>query len=419
MSSQLNNQDGMTPLPDQYNDYLNYRNAHSQRHRHRHHRKRTSPVLIAVICVAIFAFVTAGSAFAFVTLIEQGRANLLNIGEAEIDTHTAAKTVDEGKTVEYKGVKYKLNENMVSVCLIGNDNEWGTPLEGLNGQADVIVVVALDTETGKTTGIVVPRDSMVDIDINYVDNYQLYETDKMQICLAYAYGSNDNHSSELVCRAVSRILYNIPVSYYYTISMAGVVALADLVDGVAIEPIQTVPGTEIVEGELIKLDGDLAARYLRYRNSYEYGSALDRQARQMQFLTALASKVLTVVKGNPSALVDIYNTLGGYSVTNLGVSEVSFIASCVAKGSSDTMEFISLKGEAVHDENSEYEQFILDKDFVYQTVLDVYYEKVGVVEGYDLPASSSSASAAGSASSVSSASTAAASEDSAAADASA
>ena len=389
MSSQLNNQGGMTPLPDQYNSYKSY--SSSQNQHHRHHHRHTSPVLIAVLCVAIFAFVTAGSAFAFVSLIEQGRANLLDVGEVKIETVNDAKTVDEGKTVEYKGAKYKLNENMVSVCLIGNDNQWNRALEGLNGQADVIVVVALDTETGKTSGIVIPRDSMVDIDINYVNTHELYQTGFMQICLAYAYGADDAQSSELVCRAVSRILYNIPVNYYYTINMDGVVELADLVGGVALEPIQSIPGTDIVEGELIKLEGDDAARYLRYRDDYRYGTALERQERQMQFLTALASKVLTIVKGNPSALLDIFNTLSGYSTTNLGASEVSFIASCIAKGSGDTVDFISLKGEPVHNDDSEWEQFFLDKDFVYETVLNVYYEKVGTVEDAEAPSSASAA----------------------------
>lgn len=347
------------------------------RHHSRRRRRRRRRIIIVVVCVVAFALVTAGSAFAFTSMIEQGRTNLkeMQANASQIEQNEGATSQDNGKIVEYKGQKYRLNEDMVSICTIGADNNLYEVEEGFNGQADFIMVLAINTKNGKMTGIVIPRDSMVDVDVNYIGTNELYQNQKLQICVAYAYGTDDVKSSELVTRAASRVLYNIPISYYYTIKTDGLYELTDVVDGVVVDPLATIPNTDIVEGESIKLSGSDAAKYVRWRDKSQEGSALERQQRQMQFLKALVGKVLTMVKGNPTKLVEMYNVMSGYATTNLGTSEVTYLATVLANGSGG-FDTTTLKGQSVYNEESPWEQYILDKDDVYQKVLDVYYEKV-------------------------------------------
>ena len=362
MSNQPNNSSSIQPSSD----------SHRSSRRKRRRRRR---IITAVVCVALFALVTAGSAFAFTTLIEQGRLNLHTLKDAEIEQEQGAVATEEGKVVTYKGQKYRLNEGMVSLCLIGQDKDMHTPDTGFNGQADFVMVLAINTKNGNMTGIIVPRDSMVDIDVNYIATDTLYKNEKLQLCLQYAYGTNDDESSKLVSRAVSRALYNIPLDYYYTISTDGVYALCDTVDGVVVNPLESIPGTNIVEGEEIKLQGENAKKYVQWRNTSELQTALDRQARQMQFMKALVQKALTVAQGSPTRIVEMYNVMSDYATTNLTASEVSYLAT-VFVGGSGSFDTVSLQGESVFNDDSPWEQFILNKDNVYQTVLDVYYEKV-------------------------------------------
>ncbi|WP_165055282.1 MULTISPECIES: LCP family protein [unclassified Adlercreutzia] len=333
--------------------------------------KRAARV-VGIVVILIIAVVSTTAA----CLVNAGKSSLLQ-GVANVKTSERTVSQNSGKTVTHNGQTYQLNENVTSICIIGNDQESTTPAEGYNGQADVIMVIALDTETGKATGISIPRDSMVEVNRNYSDTKEFHDTSRMQICLAYAYGATDEESSELVCTAVSRVLYNIPLTYYYTMSMSGIASLADAVGGVTVEALQTIPDTSIHEGETVTLRGSEALDYVWWRDESRYGTALDRQARQQQFVTALASQALTTAKSDPAALVNLFNAMSEYSTTNLGTAEFSYLASIVAGSGIESLSLTDLKGEPVHNEESFWEQFILDKDAVYQTVLDVYYTPVG------------------------------------------
>ena len=52
---------------------------------------------------------------------------------------------------------------MVSICVIGFDRTAPAEVGEKAGQADAVLVMALDTETGEATAIGLPRDSMVEV----------------------------------------------------------------------------------------------------------------------------------------------------------------------------------------------------------------------------------------------------------------
>ena len=277
----------------------------------------------------------------------------------------------EGKgTVMHDGMAYRFNESMVSVCIMGHDRGVSTEEQG---QADVIMVYALDTETGESRLIVIPRNSEVEIPI-YI-NGDLVGMEQNQICLAYAYGTDDAMSSEIVTEVASDTLYRIPLGFYYTVSMEAFVALTDEVGGVTVTALETIPGTDIREGEEVTLAGSEAFDYVRWRDPSVFESPLQRQRRQVQVLQALFEKVSSAAQANPLSMLGAYDALSPYATTDLGSPEVLYLLSVFASKGIRMPDVISLEGRMV--EAGEYQEYVLDEDQVLRTVLDTYFVPEG------------------------------------------
>lgn len=325
-------------------------------------RKRVVGITVLVV-LFIIAMIAAGIALFVNHSIARGRRKFEDSMQQMID--------QSGSTIEHDGVTYGLNENMVTVAFIGFDNQVRnlTTGEATTGQADAIMIMALNTDTGRATCISIPRDSWVDVD-TYIDGSYSGQN-KMQLCLQYTYGSSNEHSSELVTQAASRILSGIPIDYYFTLNVRGIAPLADAIGGVTLTPVQTVPGYDIYEGVETTLSGTRAEKNVRNRDGSNDSSSLDRQARQLSFIKAFFKQALQSASGDPSKLLSLYQTALNYTWTNLGMDEFSYIASTMIGQGVSGVDVVSLQGEMSSEGN--HAAFYLDQDSVFQTVLDVFY----------------------------------------------
>lgn len=343
------------------------------RKRKRSHKKRNKRLKVALAVIAGIALVGGGIAWGVMGTIKAGETAIHEAAQAEdIQTVEEAVTYDEGKTVKYNGHTYALNENMVSLCIIGYDRTAPAEVGEKAGQADAVMVMAFDTETGSVTAIGLPRDSMVEVGEFVGDAF--IGLDQMQLCLAYSYGDGRETSCDYTTTVASRVLYNMPISYYFALDLSGVGPLNDSIGGVALTPLQSIPNTGIVEGQDTVLFGDNALRYVQWRDTSVLTSSLDRQERQVQYIKAFASQALGMAQGNVGTLLDLFNTASAYSVTNLGVNEFSYLATSVLSSGITSLDVVTLQGEMQQGEK--YAEFYLDKDAVYETVLDVYYRQV-------------------------------------------
>lgn len=341
------------------------------RKRKKRYAKRKKRLRIAIIIVIVIALVFVGCAFAVWNMLRTGDENL-HQQATDIQTVDEAVAYDEGRTIEHDGHTYQLNENMVSICVIGYDQRTSDAQAGRAGQADAVMVLALDTETGKTTAIGIPRDSMVEVG-EYVGEAFL-GMDTMQLCLAFSYGDGGALSCQYTTTIAQRTLYNMPISYYFALDMNGVGALANAIGGVSLTPLQSIPNTNITEGQPTVLLGDNALKYVQWRDTDQLDSSLDRQSRQVQFVEAYVSQALSTAQGDVSVLLNLFNAAQDYSTTNLGSSEFSYLASCMLSNGITSLDVVTLEGEMT--EGGRYAEFYLDKDEVYQTVLDVYYNQI-------------------------------------------
>lgn len=328
-------------------------------------RKRVAGITVLAI-LFIIAMIAAGIALFVNHSIAQGRRKFEDSMRHMID--------QSGSTIEHDGVTYRLNENMVTVAFIGFDGRTvnGSSGDQTTGQSDTVMVLALNADTGKSTCILIPRDSWVDVDTYIAGSYSGQQ--KMQICLQYTYGSSNEESSQLVAQCASRVLSGIPIDYYFTLNVEGVGPLADAVGGVRLTPVKSVEKYDIFEGEETMLNGRRAQEYVQYRDYHVDISTLERQERQLSFIKAFANQVLTAASGDPAKLITLYQTALQYTWTNLGMEEFSYMASIMAKHGASDFEIRTLEGE--FSSQNGHAVLYLDQDSVMQTVLDVFYSPV-------------------------------------------
>lgn len=335
-------------------------------------------VVVAIVVVAI--------AVVF-TLLNSGKHNLLHPEGLSLDSlkvYSGATSTDGGRTVTYNGATYKLNEDVIPICIMGRDKTLQAPEEGFNGQADAIMVLTFNVKNNDINGISIPRDSMVGSSEGFRKVFEgtPYNTDKMQLCLAYSYGKNDEQSSEFMLDGVSELLYGIPVKYYCTLDAGGLGELADLAGGVTLEAIYALPPTDystdmpIEAGHTVTLRGGDALRYVLYRDESRFASALERLERQRQFVAALGKELSTQLKGNPTMILGISGILQKYGTTNLGIGEIGYLASVAAQANMDDVDTTRLLGETIKNPESEWEQYLVDEPTTYQTVLDAFYTRI-------------------------------------------
>ena len=331
-------------------------------------RRRTAARRVAVAFAC--ALVLLGALAAALGILQAtGRSNLV---QAFLPAFDGVATVGEdGRVVFHDGVRYRQRASMTSVLLMGHD---GRQTDELNGQVDFIMVAAIDADSGKTTLIYVPRDTMAEVRRTFGHSDEYADTVTMQIAAAFAYGSDFEHSAERMCATVSKVLFNVPLNYYFLLDVNGVGPLADAVDGVQLRSIEDVPKTDMKEGEWLDLRGESARLYVTERDTHEAWSAGKRLERQKQFVDEYARKLAEVVRSNPQAALGVLDSVSDCSLTNLGPSEVAYLASLFARTGIDDMDVVTLPGESTYNEETGYEEYHVDAAAALQLVLDVYYE---------------------------------------------
>ena len=270
---------------------------------------------------------------------------------------------------------YELNRNLTTVLFLGVDHDIEeSHTVGKGGQSDVILLIAMDTVTGQTTILNIPRDAYAQVDLYSVGGIFL-GTDYVQITLAYAYGDGRQSSCENAVLSVSRLLYGLPISSYLALDMKGIQAANETVGGVTVNSLidtKMPDGTELHEGDLIELHGKNLDHYIRTRGRDLEANAR-RMERQKQYVTAFSKLAVAKSKQSLSFPVDLFSTLAPYMVTNLDVSDVTFLSSTFLSHNAD-YHFRDLHGS--FDKLNGSTVCYLDEMDLFEAILQVFYIQV-------------------------------------------
>lgn len=328
-------------------------------------------ILIALISIILIFAIVCGSAFA----ILQSR------GRKDVQT-TVTDNVEYEETIEYNGHTYKFNNNIVSFAFMGIDQRDMKTSDDTDfvGCSDADIIVTIDTKTGTTKVIAIPRDTMVDIDM-FSESGLFLKTDRAQLCLAYAYGDGGTQSCENVVKAMSRILYNVPINKYFALNLDGIAPLNDAIGGVTVDALYSVPEVGIYKGQTVTLKGDMAEKYVRTRDMVGINASLNRTDRQVQYVKAFVSQLAPAVVKDFGVISRMYNTASEFSQTNVTLSNVTYLASFVMSKGINQFDTYTIKGTMKPSKPSKfgdvvYAEFTPDKDSVMNAVVNTYYTQV-------------------------------------------
>ncbi len=327
-------------------------------------KSRGSKALVIVVCVLVGLALLLGGTVGVLALM--GRSSLRGSGD------DMSLPDSEAGVVKYKGRSYRYNEDMVCVLLMGVDGDKPAQSSsfGNANQSDVNMLAALDLKNNRITLISISRDSMCVMDV-LDENGERSGTTTAQLALAHSFGDGGAVSCELVQSAVSRLFYDLPVSAYASIYMDGVVKLINQLGGVTITVNEPVLG--YAQGQQVTLYGQSAESFLRYREHTVDGNN-ERMQRQRQVMLALMYAALDSVRENPASIIELYNSVSSYVTTDIGISEMTYLAT-QAGGMQFDGEIRNVAGQSVLGEY-DHAEYIVDKDALYELVLDVFYEEI-------------------------------------------
>lgn len=280
--------------------------------------------------------------------------------------------------VRYDGKIYEYNDNIMTFLVMGID-KYGEVTENPDaysgGQADALFLVVADRSTKTFSIIGINRDTMTDVKLYNVHAEGYEQTVTAQISTQYAFGDGMEFSCELTRDAVSALFFDLPINRYVTIYLDAVPELNDAVGGVEVTVLEDL--TKIIpewtEGTQVKLMGQDAFWYVKWRDTTIFESNRGRMARQRQYLTGYVAKAKAAVKQDITLPVSLYKKLAPYMVTDISVDETAYLAGELINYTFDgeiyTLEGTTKRGEV-------HEEFYPDMDDLRDLMIRIFYVEI-------------------------------------------
>lgn len=330
---------------------------------------RGTRVLVIIVCVLLaIALILVGTVL---ILSAVGRSSLREQDTMNI-TRDDVEALGSG-TVRYNGRLYRYNSDIISILLMGVDEEVKQDADGVYGnanQSDANILTVLDLRNKELTLVSISRDAMCTLDI--LDSTGAHVgTATAQLALAYSYGDGAERSCELTSAAVSRLFYDLPIPAYGSIYMQGIRQLVDSVGGVTVTPDVSFRG--FTAGQAVTLTGQRTEDYIRYRADSTEGNN-QRMQRQKQVVLALVHKMLAQVKEDPASVLTIYNNVRRNTTTNVNTAMMVYLAQ-QASGMHFSDDIVNVPGTSVMGAQK-HAEYHVDPDALLEMILDIFYEPV-------------------------------------------
>lgn len=297
--------------------------------------------------------------------------------EAEENQYADTDLSNRRKTIKYDGKEYQYNSYLSNFLFLGIDKAEivkTTVGKADAGQADALFLLSWDRMNHNLNLIAIPRDTMTDIEVFSVEGKSLGKT-RDHLSISYAFGDGRFKSCELTREAVSNLFYGLTIEGYCALNQGGIAAMLDLTGGVEVTLTDdSLQGRNEAwtAGSTVLLDNENIELYLRYRDTGESHSAINRLGRQSLFLSAFADKAMAEFNQDKHFITDLYEELSAYMVTNMGNGH--FVKIMQDAVSYNKLTSRTIPGEAV--EGEDYDEYQVDEDALYQLILELFYVQV-------------------------------------------
>lgn len=270
------------------------------------------------------------------------------------------------------GISYSYNGNIRTMLLLGIDGSIGEPL---NGQSDFMALMIFDSETNEFNCLMIPRDTMTQVDICDVDG-GLMTSSINHINTAYAYGGGTNYYRGMnALNAASKLLYNVPLRNFLAMPldiMRDLVGIMGETDIVLEDDSLSYIDEKYVKGYVYHIDEDSVELFLRSRDTTEDFSAGDRTGRQIIYLKYLMSKFKEIQEGKLKLSFSDLDALLAKCESNLTNSELNSYYNLLLEAQMSDDAFISVPGSY---KMADYDEFHYDVNKLEDVVLDLFYIK--------------------------------------------
>ena len=278
--------------------------------------------------------------------------------------------------VVYGGKSYKYNEHLSNYLFMGIDTREtveGEHARAENGRADAIYLLSYDRVKKTVKTIAIPRDTIANIHVYSADGTDLGMTED-HINMQYLYGDGKAKSCQLMKEAISILLYGVSIQGYCALNMDGIPEAVKVLGGVKLTvPDQTLEkvNPNFKEGAEVVITEDNAEQFVRYRDTEQSQSAMDRMNRQKVFMEAFVDTAKKQAAGDGGLVVDLYNSVKPYMVSNMGAD---LFAQLLEATYDEENKIVDIPGEKV--DGIDFDEYHINETQLYEFILQMFYQEL-------------------------------------------
>lgn len=338
-------------------------------------KKRRKVVLIVLVILLLLILVIAGAYFG---LRAYGKYQLQKKGaekkpalETMEDEDIEVEALEEG-SIRYQGKVYTYNENIMNIVFMGIDQHGELQEgEGEGGRSDLVILAVVDNRNRKVTLFNINRNTMTEIAV-YDESGDYLRQSTGQLALAHAYGDGKEQSAQLVCDAVSNLMYGLPVHGYCALNLDAIPLINDTVGGVTVTLLDdfTDIDSSYVKGAEVTLKGDAALAYVQHRDISVDESNEARMERQKQYMRGFLSQTKRAFQEDMTMPVSLYQAVAPYMVTDISIDQVTYLVTQVL-GYEINTELQSLPGTV--QQGALYEEYYVNEPALYEMIIQTFY----------------------------------------------
>lgn len=312
-------------------------------------------------------------------IIMAGKSSENNIETEEhpVDTETEALEKWQEGIISYNGKEYIYNQDIKAYLIMGIDKEGKVAAAEdyqSGGQSDAMFLLITNADNKTMSVVSINRNTMTKIETYYKNGLSSGAKDA-QICTQHGFGDGRQLSCTRTVDAVSYLFYNLPIHGYLSLRLDAIPILNDAIGGVELKVLEDVSyanrDVDLKKGEVVTLTGIEAYYYLRGRELDTFDSSTNRLRRQEQYITSFVEQAMQATSGSTSKMLDMYEQVEDYIVTNL---DFASLASELSEYAYDESRMYTIPGETVQGET--FEEYHIEEDAFYDMIIELFYEEI-------------------------------------------
>lgn len=261
------------------------------------------------------------------------------------------------KEVVYK--KQELKGEPFTVLLLGIDNQ-----ETLIGLADTIILSVISPKEKKITLLSIPRDTKMIMSHNGM-------ADKIN----HSYNQGSSNTIKTI-----ENYFNIPIDFYASINMQGVIDVVDIIDGLIVEVETDIEFRDrITKSQFIlqkgtqRLNGMEVLNYSRYRGGHD--GDFGRNRRQQQIISNFIDQSVDV--SNVTKINQILNVIEKNFKTNAKISDILKISTIIEQLKNENIEIINFHGRGEYINGTSY--VVTDEEHK-ENITSILHKRLGLLD---------------------------------------